>query len=211
MFYRKSIVLFAICFVAITLLSCSTTRLTNTWRDPSYTSGPMTNMIVIAVKKNPLHRRFWEDGFAAEFAKHGVTVTPSYRVWPNDLPDTADVVAEVRKNNYDGVLIISRMATEYSTTDVPGYATKTPVVGYDQWRNEYYTTYEREYHPASVDSTKIIRNLIDVWTTKKPGHMIWSGTGETIDPNSGKEVHGEIVDLITPELVDQGIIGPEKK
>jgi len=171
----------------------------------------MTNMIVIAVKKNPLHRRLWEDGFAAEFAKHGVAVTPSYRLWPNDLPDTADVVAEVRKDNYDGVLIVSRMATEYSTTDVPGYATKTPVVTYDQWRNEYSTTYEREYHPTRVDSTKIIRHLIDVWTTKKPGHMIWTGTGETIDPSSSKEVNGEIVDLISPELVNQGIIGPEKK
>ncbi len=210
-FYKKSIFLLAICFIAITLLSCSATRLTNTWRDPSYTSGPMTNMIVIAVKKNPLHRRLWEDGFAAEFAQHGVNVTPSYRLWPDDLPDTADVVAEVRKNNYDGVLIVSRLETSYSTTDVPGYATRTPIVGYDQWRNEYYTSYEREYHPARVDSTKIIRHLIDVWTTKKPGHMIWSGMGETIDPSSGKEVHGEIVDLITPELVNQGIIGPEKK
>ena len=66
--------------------------------------------------------------------------------------------------------------------------------------------------PSSpVDSTKIIRHVIDVWTTKKPGHLIWSGTGETIDPDSGKEVHGEIVELITPELVNQGIIGPEQK
>src|SRR5208283_4069929 len=129
-FYRNSIFFCIICFVAATLFSCATSRLTNTWKDPSYNSGPMTNMIVIAVKKNPLHRRLWEDGFAAEFAKHGVAVTPSYRLWPNDLPDTADVVAEVRKDNYDGVLIVSRMATEYSTTDVPGYATKTPVVTY---------------------------------------------------------------------------------
>ncbi|HMD13904.1 MAG TPA: hypothetical protein VKI62_04715, partial [Bacteroidota bacterium] len=64
MFYRKSIFFFSICFIAITLLSCSTSRLTNTWKDASYNSGPMTNMIVIAVKKNPLHRRLWEDGFA---------------------------------------------------------------------------------------------------------------------------------------------------
>ena len=42
---------------------CAPSELTNIWRDPSFKDQPMTNILVIAVKKDPVSRRMWEDCF----------------------------------------------------------------------------------------------------------------------------------------------------
>ena len=181
------------------------------WSDASYTMGPMNTMLVIAVKKNQTSRRIWEDGFAAELARRGVTPTPSYRLFPSEVPDTSQVIAAVKANNYDGVLTVSRLASEMNTTYVPGYVETKPVYGYNELQKKYYTYYEREYHPGFTDSTKIVRHEANVWTTREGGRMIWSGTGEVLDPASSKAVNDEIVNLIIPELEKDGIVPAVKK
>jgi hypothetical protein len=39
--------------------------------------------------------------------------------------------------------------------------------------------------------------------------MVWTGTGDVIDPNSPDAVKKEIVNLVVPELVRQRLIAPE--
>jgi hypothetical protein len=180
------------------------------WRDTSYTAGPMKNILVLAVKKNPAHRRIWEDGFIDELAKYGVTATPSYRLFYNDLPDTNDVILAIMANGYDGVLLINRRVTQTTTTHIPGYTTKKPLYSYDPWQNSYFLHYDREYHDGYTDTTKIVQHEVNLWTTKEKGRMIWSGTTEVLDPSSSKQVNDEILNLIIPELATQGII-PVKK
>jgi len=68
---------FNTCAVLIMMLGCvSTSYLSNMWRDPSYQLGPMQNMLIVAMKKDPVRRRLWEDGFVAALGKHGVAATP---------------------------------------------------------------------------------------------------------------------------------------
>ena len=45
--------------------ACNTSSLTNVWKDPEFSNPPMTNMLVIAAKRNPVNLRLWEDVITA--------------------------------------------------------------------------------------------------------------------------------------------------
>jgi hypothetical protein len=166
----------------------------------------MTNILVIAVKKNAVNRRIWEDGLVAELSAHSVASTPSYRLFPNAIPDTQQVVAAVREKNCDGVLVVRRLSSETATYDRPGYVRSVPVTRYDRLKQTYYTIYREVYEPGFSDTLRIMRHEINLWSTKESGQLVWAGTGETLDPSSREAVRNEITDLIIPELARQGII-----
>jgi len=42
----------------------------------------MTKIFIVAVRRDPIRRRVWEDVFAEELAKHGVNAVQSYRLFP---------------------------------------------------------------------------------------------------------------------------------
>jgi putative lipoprotein len=90
----------------------SSSGLSNMWRDPSFESEPMQDVLVVAIKKHATNRRLWEDGLVVELGKYGVNSTPSYRLFPNALPDTAQVVDASRRDRSDSVLA----ATVFSQT-----------------------------------------------------------------------------------------------
>ncbi len=185
---------------------CVSSQLTNTWRDPSFTDLPLTNILVIAAKKNAVSRRIWEDGLVAELSAHKVACTPSYRLFPNAIPDTQEVVAAVGEKRFDGVLVVRRLPSDIATYDRPAYVHSVAVTRYDRMKQAYYTIYREVTEPASSDTLKIMRHEINLWSTKENGQLVWAGTGETLDPTSREEVRGEITGLIIPELARQGLI-----
>jgi hypothetical protein len=201
-------------FVILVVLSCIdvgcvSSQLTNTWMDPSFKDQPMTNILVIAVKRNAVSRRIWEDGLVAELSAHSVVSIPSYRLFPNAIPDTQQVVTAVREKKCDGVLMVRRLPSQTATYDRPGYVRSVPVTRYDRLKQTYYTIYREVYEPAFSDTLKIMRHEIELWSTKETGQLVWAGTGETLDPSSREAVRKEITDLIIPELARQGIIPTE--
>ncbi len=169
---------------------CVSSQLRNVWMDRSLKDLPLTNILVIAAKKNAVSRRIWEDGFVAELSAHQVACTPSYRLFPKAVPDTQEVVAAVGEKKFDGVLVVRRLATDIATYDKPAYN----------------TIYREVTESVSSDTLKIMRHEITLWSTKENGQLMWAGTGETLDPTSREEVRGEITGLIIPELARQGLI-----
>jgi hypothetical protein len=196
------------CGILIVLEGCGSSALVSAWRDPAFQSPPLNSMLVIAVRKDPTRRRIWEDGFVVELSKHGVTATPSYRLFPNALPDTTQAEESIRTNGFAGVLVSRRLPPGINTNIVPGYVATEPVTKYNPWKNKYFTYYQEVQYPAYTDSEKVANHATEVWTTKEGGRMVWSGTTETSDPSS---IHADgVVSVVVPELSRQGIIPPEK-
>ena len=191
---------------ALALLGgCSSGELSKMWRDPLF-KGTVKNALVIAVRKDPVRRRMWEDGFVAELNKHRVTATPSYRLFPDALPDTASVIAAIRSNGYDGVIVTRRIAVDTVSTYVPGNTRQEFVTRYDPLRNAYFTYYHDVTDSGYTETERIARHEVSIWSTGTDGRMIWSATGDAEEQGSGESVDREIVKLIVPELVSQGII-----
>jgi hypothetical protein len=167
-------------------------------------------MLVISVSKNSVQRRMWEDAFSAELAKHDVAATPSYRLFPDVVPDTNQIMQIVLSNSFDGVLVTRRLPSEMKTQYVQGYVTNEQNMRYDRRRDRFVTYYREIDHAGYVDSQKVDIRTIDVWATKNEGQMIWSATCKTPEPNSVQAVRPEIVKLVMSELTQQRIIASER-
>lgn len=139
---RKAPALRILLFLPVCLiLSCAGANLVNVWKDPRY-SSPMTNLLIVTMSPNAAMRRLWEDDFVFELEKHGVTATPSYRLFPDAVPDTEQVIEAVRQGGYEGVLVTHRLPTETERRYVPGYRSWEPVIFLSPWG--HYATYYRE-------------------------------------------------------------------
>jgi len=199
----------AICAQVVFYGGCTSSRLTDEWRDPSFHAPPMRNVLVVCMKKNPTRRRLWEDGIVAELSHHGVVAAPSYRSFPNAIPDTDEISAAIRQEDYDGVLMVNRLPTETSSRYISGSVRSVPATRYDRLTRSYYTVYRQVQDSGYVETDKLVRHEIEMWATEDEGRMIWAGTGEILDPSSGEQIRDEITGLIVPELASQGLI-PEQ-
>jgi hypothetical protein len=193
--------------IAAAIAGCgSNAQLVNLWQDQEFTKKPMSSVLVMAMARDPVRRRMWEDSFANELERHGVKATPSYRLFPDALPDTEKVVETVKQEGYDGVIVTKMLPSETRTDYVPGYVTTVPVTRYSRWRSGYVTYYQDVYNPGYVETEKVVRHRTDVWSTDEDGHLVWSGTTEVFDPTSAQSVNEEVTKRIVPELAKQGII-----
>ncbi len=199
-------------FSAIVLFAgCASSDLVEIWSDASFQPPPMKKMLVIAAARNPARRRLWEDAFSSALEKHDVAATPSYRLFPDALPDTSQVLQSVQSNGFDGVLVTRRRANEVKTQYLQGSETSDQNVRYDR-RNDRFETYYVDVASAGyIDSTQIDIRTIDVWSTRSRGHMIWSATSNTSEPNDVDEVRPKIAKLVMAELTQDGIISPRRK
>lgn len=189
---------------------CASSELVDIWSDASVQPSSLNKMLVISIGKNPVKRRIWEDAFSVELAKHNIVAMPSYRSFPDAVPDTAQIIDLVRTNGFDGVLVVRWLPPEMHTHYMQGEVTRDYDQRYDRGNDGFITYYRFIQHAGTIDSQKVTIRAFDVWATKDAGRLIWSATSKTPEPNSMEEVRPEIVKLVTSELTDRGIIPPEK-
>ena len=210
--YVKAVVVSAFgCLIGHLCGCASSSNLVNIWHDSSYQARPLAKMLVIAVRKNATQRRIWEDAFAGDLARRGVTATPSYTLLPDAPPDSAQVILTVQSNGFDGILAILTLPTETDTRYVPGHTTMEVNNNYNVyfWPT-YWTSYNAVYHPGYVDSQTVGIRSINVTATGSGGRLIWSATSRTPDPGSVTDVQRGIAGLVISELAKQKIISARK-
>jgi hypothetical protein len=199
-----------LCCLFALMAGCASSKLVDIWIDSSFQPPTLNKMLVISVSKNLAYRHIWEDAFSTEFAKHHVAATPSYRLFPDAVPDTNQVIQIVRSNGFDGVLVTHRLPSEMKTQYVEGYMTRDREFRYNRRYKSFMTYYRDMGQTGYVDSQKVDIRTFDVWVTRNEDQMIWSATSNTPEPNSMHEVRPEIVNLVLSELTHSGIIASER-
>jgi hypothetical protein len=192
------------------LAGCSTSKLVDVWSDSSFKPPSLNKMLVIYGGKNQATRHTWEDDFCLELAKHYVSAMPSYRLFPDTWPDTAQVLEIVRANGFDGVLAARRFPPQTSVQDVGLYVTNKQGMVYERNTPGFNISYRDIVHEGYVDSEKVDVRSVNVWTTGDDGRLIWRATCDTREPNSGPQVHSEIVALTISQLTKRHIIDAVK-
>lgn len=197
--------------VAMEAAGCgSSHQLLNMWKDPAYPRAPMSNVLVIAMKKDDAIRRLWEDQFVQSLQKQGVSAVPSYRLFEKTYPDTQQVARAVREHSFDGVIVTRRLPDQTKTEYVPGYVHSEPVSTYNPWINAFYTDYVDIWEPGYTETSQVVRHRTDVWSTRDQGRMVWTGTSEVIDPTSSDQVSRYIAGMVVPELAKKQVIPGSK-
>lgn len=198
------------CFIAL-MAGCSSSKLVDIRSNISYQSTPLNKMLVISVSRNVTYRHIWEDAFSAELAKHNVASTPSYRLFPDAVPDTSQVIQIVRSNGFDGILVYRRLPTEMKSHYRQGFGMSDDNLVYDRYTERFTVSYYRDVdYAAYTDSQKVDIRAVDVWAAKNEGQLIWSAMSRTPEPNSMQDVRPEIIRLVVSDLTKRNIVAPER-
>ena len=199
------------CCLFVLMVGCSSTTLVNIWSDPSFQPPPLKKMIVISVSKDSVYRHIWEEAFSDELTKHDVAATPSYRLFPNAVPDTNQVMQIIQSNGFDGILVYRRLLPETKTKYKQGFEMSENNIVYDRLHKKFVASYfTDEDYAEHVDSQKVDIRTIDIWTTRNDGQLIWRAMSRTPEPNEVQEVRPKIVKLVMSELTRHGIIASER-
>jgi hypothetical protein len=208
--FKKFIIATILFSLMILIESCSSTKLVDVWNDPSFHELPLKKILIIAVRRDPVQRRIWEDAFVRELSKHSVNATASYNFFPNKLPDTNQVAETVQEKGFDGILVTRLLRKETETHYVESYVTSEMKTRYNPFKKTYSTYYQDVQHPGYIDSQIVNRRAIEVWAIRNKERIIWGATSNTPERNSIEDVENDIAELVIPELVRNAIIMSEK-
>ena len=175
--HHQSLILFLLFTLPLFLLvGCSTTNI-GSWKNETYTGGPLSKTLVVAITQKNSVRRIFEDEFTKELGFHGVESIASYTLLPLDLlKDMEKLEAEIRKLDPDTVLITRLVGKRYerpiSTPFSPGHH------AHRGWQG-YYTHSLAYTNPKVIDKKHQIAILeSNLYETKKK-KLIWSMQSET--------------------------------
>ncbi len=189
------------------IIACSpSTKLVNTWVDPSLTPEtvkPFNKVLVIARIKDETANRVTEDKIVAKLK---MPASPSYAfLLPSDT-NQVTVDAKLKEKGYDG-LITMRLTDVNETVNYQqgsgGYYGGGYYGGYYGGRAGGYYGYYGTPGYYTQDRTFYVETSIFSLVT---GKLMWSGTTTSLNPTQLDQTLDEIIYAIRAELKKKGLI-----
>jgi len=192
----KKIFLIPAALILLILCSaCSKTSITDTWKDPAYTDGPMTSVLVIAVARDRIARRNYEESFVMTLERNHVKAYSSYSESADDPVTREDIINMVKKLDVKYVLITTLIGVDKEEKYHPPQTYVTPRMGLGYY-GYYYRAYDVVHEPGYY-TTNVKVSLETTVYQAETGKPIWMAQSQTMNPDSA----GEVVKSVIPKLV----------
>ena len=205
---KKSVLLAAVLAIPL-ILAASSPKLLLSWKNPDYSGGHFTNILVLALNGKAENRAEFEDELVAAIARPGIQATQSYVFLPrpNVTPiDMKDLKAVIREQKFDAIVVARLTKAVNKTTYVPGQA-YNPYPLYGNFVGYYSAMSPLVYSPGYMEKEKLAQVETNFHSTVKPdGELVWTGTTNTFDANSPMKVIRELVQVVIKELEKQDVI-----
>jgi hypothetical protein len=186
------------------LSACVTTQLNSAWKDPGY-SGSLRKVMVVAVAKNPINRRVFEDEFVRQLRARGADAVASYTVVPDGRQSDQTVIDQKLKEMGADAMLITRMVSKKTVkTYVPG-TVYLPPPSYGRWRDYYGTGYMAMETPGYVAENEYAvmeSNLYDARNDK----LIWAVSSETGTQGSNDRLIHSYVKIMVENMAKLGLL-----
>jgi len=203
----RTLVLAAAC-VSLAV-SCASTEVGKVWKDDSYAGRPMSKVLVIAVAAQTPMRTALEDEFVARLRERGQDAQASHTLMSGDAPlDKADVVALVKQQSFDTVLVsrLVQKKTVESEVTPSGGPTPAAAMGYYGNSSDFYgqsralassPAYTVEHEVAVVQT-----NLYDAHADK----LYWSAQSDTFLGDSAQSLIRGFVEVMVKQMAESNVL-----
>lgn len=203
----RQIAFFIILFVLLlSLASCTSTKLTSTWKDNTY-EGYIDTLIIVAVTENTRNRLIFEREFAEEFSNAGIEAIASIDVIPpEEASNEAAILDEAQKRGISMILVTHLIGVDEKSVYHPP-KTRTVSRGgyYGRFHSYYPRVYEYVHEPGYYTKHKSVNletNLYETRTQK----LIWSVTSETLDPESVNTIIEALSKVVIKDLLRNNLL-----
>jgi hypothetical protein len=190
----------ALC-ASLLFFSCSTTKITETWKDDGYKGAPFSDLFVIGVAKKETTRRSFENMFVEKLQAAGVQAVASSSVMEsNQKIEKEAILAAIEKLDIDAVLITRLVSLKEKEIRSPSTSEQGRP---DDYQGRYYTDYSTAYGSSHqpTEYTTSVRvgletKLYDVETEK----LIWAATSKSANPKSKIKLFDAVIEALVRDL-----------
>jgi hypothetical protein len=182
--------------LALLVGSCASTKMTNTWIDPSARGAGLSKIAVVSLSADPGLRRMAEDAAASHIT--GTVAEPSYRYVPDaDVRNQETVKALLLAHGFDGALVMRVAGVTEQIRSIPGpYYTFD---GYYAWAGA------AVFAPGYLETDTIVHVVSNLYSLPE-NKLIWSGVSRSFDPISTKAFMNDVSKTVAKSLVQDRVI-----
>jgi hypothetical protein len=175
---------------ALLLGACaSNTQVVNSWKDPNVPPRHFKKVLAVFISPDAALRRSAED----ELARKLEGAVPAYTVLPDSIMrDREKAEAWVKREGYDGAVIMRPVGLDQETTYVPGQAYVVPAGYASMWRY-WGSGWAYAYDPGYVRKDQVVSVESNVYSVADE-KLVWASRTKTYNPESVRELVDEIVD-----------------
>lgn len=208
---KKYISLAGCIITLLAIASCSSTKVTSSWKAPGTEVKVNSRHVLVLgiMNKGQSHalRSNMEDQLATELRNSGVDATPSSSVFNSRQFNNEQKALRALKNKgYDAVMTISLLNKSKETHYNPGTVYYEPYGPYyGHWWGYYRWRYGSVYTPGYYsEDTKFYweTNLYDLRQDK----MLYSVQSESFDPSSIESLGNDYAKNVVKDMMKQGLM-----
>lgn len=202
---KKSIFYSCLLLLLFFVSSCSTTKITSSWREPEkhLHKGEWNKILVVSLLKNEISRRKVENEMVKYMNGKGI-VSYNYLDENFNKKNEDELRKKIKADGFDGAITMRLIDVDKEKIYIPEQRNVYP---------DYYHDFSRYYHrnwiyyttPGYyvVTKTFIVETIV---YSIKDDKIIWSGITETFDPDGVKNMTREIAKVIYKKMIEEGFI-----
>ncbi len=205
--FRLSFLLAAL-ILALLAAGCSSTKIKESWEAKDVDEPPAKRILLVAMIKDPVTRRYFEQHFVAEARNKGVDMIPSsdYSPHATDHDEKEEIVRLVKDTGVDGVLLAQIKGVDKEYKNVPSRLDWYPDAFSSMYFYDYYyTSYRAIYRPGYIGSDNYF-NMHFRYFSVHSERMLWAGNTITKNPRSVVGTIAQIADEVLSDLTGSSLV-----
>ena len=186
-------------FSSLLFAGCGpSTKIEKTWTDPSFSSGSVTfhKILAMGLLKDESTRRIAEDKMVAQIKS--VPAVQSYTYLQASDTVRGTVEERLRKDGFDGVVIMHLSTVDKSTSYVPGTT-------YNGWYGYRYGYYGYGGSPGYYQEDKTYYVETNIYSLQS-NKLLWSGTTSSLNPSKIDKTIDDVINTVKAEMQKQGLV-----
>lgn len=204
-----------IILIAALISNCSSTQLSNSWKNPDVQAYAPSKILVIGLTSNLEAKQKFENELKARFIERGTVAYTSFEVLPDNttteklsLVELDSLEQQLLQNGFDTIIFSKIIGSE----DKIVYTKNFDV--YDEtfvkFKEDYLRYQDSYYNPEYYEEYTLYHAETSIFCIcpTKDRELLWKGSIEIVDPTSiDKTVH-QYINLIIKTLEDEQLILP---
>lgn len=201
----KSILFPGCIIIFIMTISCTSTKITSSWRDPNrhVHMEELNKVLIIALIENETNRYKAEHQIVKYLEGKGV-VSHDYLDANMNGKSDEEIIRKIKSDGFDGIVLMYLLDIDKERIYMPDE------INYNQNSSvnfgEYYLRNHHRYLKEGSYITTKTYILETVIFSLKDNKIIWSGITETFEPSGIKKMTNEISKVIYKQMIAEGFI-----
>jgi hypothetical protein len=189
------------------LTGCSSSaKVSESYRDPSFTGAPVNKVAVFWVGADERVRRVAEDEVTRAFGKGTVAMASSQIVPTEALGDTSKIAQFLSKEGFDAVLVCRPVPPQEKITYRPSQGNPSAFIGnygfYTYWSNSF----AQLSSPGYIKDEEVFRIDTRLYMLASRTTPLWAGISSVGDVSSLRDGVADYANTVMNSLRAEGVV-----